>query len=591
MSNRRSVYVAPSSYSEIWAKAEKTAFLGRWCFECENNPPSLNFPHWIGPCVWELTGEREKAAEYLESVSDRVLDQLGDHLNGYHKVKFSKRQWRILLGCWLFHAVHNLYEQFIHAEQVEREFGTDIWTRQLPAHDEYVPRVAIQIVQTQVSPFHKALLFGQMAEAMGWHVEKVDGPASKVHGLELSRSVFSFRSRILTWAYSSINLLNRWRSAGIGRTMFVRFGAYTGQQLRLLMAIKSSACLVNIGGVPKKQEHVDFALRKDCFRSLSSGDRFAKVLAACLPYMLPTAFLEDFKSWRDSARKLPVDCIDKVVTSIGFAYEEAFGFWAVRLCESEVPLVGVQHGGGYGLFDYCPEEIHETRCADHYVTWGWKSAVNHKELPSLRIANSPSYHPVKGRIPRCVVIGSARPRHAHRIQSGPLGGQMGSYFKMQMDLFAGLEPEVFERCALRPYPRLYGSKDGAWYREVSKTPRLEPRSMSKVMKEYDLFVYDHNGTGFLETLAGGYPTMIMWDPKVWPVRKEAEKDLHELKRVGIFHPNAESAVQHLSRVICDPGAWWDETEVISVRERFVSRYAQGRGNDWLTKWKQWLKTL
>ena len=83
--------------------------------------------------------------------------------------------------------------------------------------------------------------------------------------------------------------------------------------------------------------------------------------------------------------------------------------------------------------------------------------------------------------------------------------------------------------------------------------------------------------------------MIMWDPEVWPVRKETEEDLHELKRVGIFHPNAKSAARHLSQVICDPGVWWNEAEVAAVRERFVNRYARGNGEDWLTEWKNWLQ--
>ena len=589
MSIGKSIYVAASGYREIWPKDGQMAFLGRWCFERENDPELVDTGHWIGPCVWEKKGERAKAAEYLEVINERTLQQLGDRLNELHGVEYDKRQWRILLGCWLFHAIHNLYELFIHAEQVEREFGKEIWTRKLPHHQDYIPRVAIQIVQTQVSAFHKAFLFGLVATEMGWRVEPTEGPAPHENELVIQRPVFSLPFRILSWVYSSFNLVNRLRSFGKKKTLFIRFGASIKQQLCLLKEVDSSVCLTDVGRTPKKLNRVDFSLRKNCFNVLESEDRFEKVLGACLPFMMPTAFLEDFKLWRNQAFKLPIDRISKVLTSIGFAYDEAFGFYAARLFESGASLIGVQHGGGYGMFDYCPEEIHEALCADHYITWGWKSGNNHLPLPSLRIADCPKFRPFKSRNSQCLVIGSARPRHAHRIQSGPLGGQMGSYFRLQQELFEQLQPNVFERCAFRPYPRLYGNEDGAWYRESNTNPRLELRKMSFVLKEYNLFVYDHNGTGFLETMANGYPTVIVWDPKIWPVRKESESELLELQEVGIFHPSAVSAARHLTSVIHEPETWWNKPNVIAVREKFVNRYARGSGEDWLTEWKNWLQ--
>jgi putative transferase (TIGR04331 family) len=49
--------------------------------------------------------------------------------------------------------------------------------------------------------------------------------------------------------------------------------------------------------------------------------------------------------------------------------------------------------------------------------------------------------------------------------------------------------------------------------------------------------------------------------------------LDDLRRVGILHDSAASALAHLATIDDDPGAWWGSSRVQVARIAFADRFA------------------
>ena len=69
------------------------------------------------------------------------------------------------------------------------------------------------------------------------------------------------------------------------------------------------------------------------------------------------------------------------------------------------------------------------------------------------------------------------------------------------------------------------------------------------------------------------PTIIFWDTKYWEITKSAEKYFDQLKKVGIFHDNPESAARHINKIWNNVDLWWDSKEVKVAVETFKNYYS------------------
>src|SRR5687768_7211982 len=65
------------------------------------------------PSPWANSEAVVKAEQYCGKVISTVIDNLAEHLNALHGVRFGRRYWQILIGPWLLYYVHALYDRYI----------------------------------------------------------------------------------------------------------------------------------------------------------------------------------------------------------------------------------------------------------------------------------------------------------------------------------------------------------------------------------------------------------------------------------------------------------------------------------------------
>ena len=79
-------------------------------------------------------------------------------------------------------------------------------------------------------------------------------------------------------------------------------------------------------------------------------------------------------------------------------------------------------------------------------------------------------------------------------------------------------------------------------------------------------------------------------PELWETQQIYEQLLINMKKVKIFHDNAESAQKHILSIYSDPIAWWISDEVKEVLEEFHTTCLTD-SDDHIFDWVNFFKKL
>lgn len=564
--------------SRFWKTDTPAVLLGEWCLAGLREAPLPAYT--VLPSPWDRHRDIDATGRYLDEFMEGGIRHLADGLNVAHGTDFDLRGWRILVGNWLLHAVHTLYDRYY---LLKSAFSAD------PGLELCVPTVGKTDVWQTTSSFKNAqlypdtslILFARIATALGFPVWASPAIAPNPENSLFcpSRGVGLAR-RLAKLAKAAIRGSNSQTD-----TMFFATGA-------------SSSVLRAFDGRVASQDPDDWTpspvvdvateRRKELFAAIPRGDEFQDMCSAVLPQLLPRSALEDFSLWRARANRLKSRRrFRSVVTAYGFGGNDLASHQLLDFRLQGSKLYGAQHGGGYGSFAYCPEELHETRCADLFLTWGWTTEEKQRPLPALPlVAPGRSHSRRQGDNPptKIMLLGTDRPHLTHRIMSHPLSGQISRYFDFQKRFFEALDEETKKDFVLKPYVDDFSSAGSGWWKE--KGVAVENRSLSAVVGDVKLAVVDHNATGYLELLARDIPTVVFWDPQLWELRQSVLPVFDALRSAGIFHTTPEAASAHANRVARKPLSWWDEPGTQAARIAFCRQLARA-SEDWQQQW-QWL---
>ena len=78
-------------------------FLGEWCIylrKKHGRPKFSTLKYWDDP------KKLKKDFKYLEELYEQLIPIISQRLNTIHKVKYSLRYWRILVGPWFSNFIH-----------------------------------------------------------------------------------------------------------------------------------------------------------------------------------------------------------------------------------------------------------------------------------------------------------------------------------------------------------------------------------------------------------------------------------------------------------------------------------------------------
>ena len=567
------VGLATTALREMWDKSRRIVLLGEWCTIYRSGAgPAC---HEVLPFVWKDLDTVERAIGYCEQVYARALCALTERLNVIHGTDQDQHYYRILLGNWLLYFVQIIYDRFL-AITAAINYYPQLATCMLDEEQYYIPLEGNDFMRMIGFDEYNLQLYSQICRILGYNF-----PSRKLAS-PLRQSVrYTLNARFKDRCISLAGPLGSYLAAKIHDKYAVITDdcfKYSGYRNRARMSIRSGGrCVYE----PMRYSIdvpvcIDRSLRDEPLAGIGEG-RFETVLARLIMSELPFMYLEGYEEYRRQVRRLDLPIPALVFTQLGL-YGNPILKMHVAEHFREMHVACMQHGGGYGIEKDFATERWERAVSNTFYTWGW----GQDRLPMpLRVRRKPPRE--RGGL----LVMTAMPRFVYRLgltcASGP------NYLTEYLDF-----TNRFLNAIDRGYPlkiRTVPGHDYEWHvrerlsDEVRREVTFEGsgRHFDQLLHDYELNIFDHAHTAYLESLALNRPTVIYISPRIYRFSESAQPFFDRLADAGILHHSPERAAGHCNEIAGDPTAWWCRSGVQEARQAFVERFANTSA-DWIGDW-------
>ncbi|MEK7388071.1 MAG: LIC12162 family protein [Elusimicrobiota bacterium] len=555
--------------------------LGPWCrpygralSAAEDGAPMVEDP-------WREPQARQRAYDESLDLFERLLPVIANALNALHTASYSPRFWRIVVGPWLIRYVQIMKDRHERI-RLALQSNPGLAATTLDPRDRITPGDTFAFAVLAIEDPYNFQIASTLLEKMGASCRPVRRAMAPTE--EFRSRIFSTRSafksalesatdRVLSMFdipvalhdlglgaidVARISRLSRWKARPLRRRAFPRSAT---------IAWRPPSLDVTAGFKPK--------------------DSFERILCECIGQDLPAAFVESFKPLIEAASACVPPGTDVIVSANGWTYDEVFKTSAGLAADTGVRLVGIQHGGGYGLYSRSWQEELERSCTDSYWCWGWSGLDGDRRLrdvpaPSLSVAGDDRS---AGSGLLCVV--NAQPRYPYGFQSQALAERCLEGIEDLASFLRELPDDIRRQSRLRvtPQDNTWGWRQGE--RVSARFPdvgvEIADGPLHKRLRRSALTVIDHPATSLLEALSLDRPTLLFWRPEVWECRAAARPLLDGLRRAGVLFDEPRAAARAATLAWINPQVWWSRREVRAAVLAFRSQQAFSAEN-WRRRW-------
>jgi putative transferase (TIGR04331 family) len=568
-----SLVLVTTALEETWPDTNKPVlFLGEWCRLYSRKAFWEKLDAVVAPYHWDDRDKLHKDYLYLQGLYEDLLVELAAKLNSIHSVNHSLRYWRILIGPWLGCFTQVLFDRWIMIDRAVNNYSISSVNSTDYKLDKMVPNDMEQFNQIIHNDQWNEAIYAELLKKWTRVFVKtlVSNPTPSHHNI--------FRMKF-PWT-QSVKLKLKLIISGISR-LFTRenelffHATYLPKMFDFLLQWRFRQVPKFWGYSTPTRRSVDWTKRQ---WKLVKRDNsiFSEIACAMIPKQIPTLYLEGYFDLQVSCEKLPWPKSPRLIfTSNSFYCDDIFKAWAAGKIEFGAPLVIGQHGGNYGIALWNFMEDHQIAISNAYLTWGWCAKDNIRIKPTINLKSIDSdlcCNPKGG----VLLIQMSLPRYSYHMFSTPIASQWLDYFQEQYRFVIALPDYIKSQLLVRLYDNPYGwnEKDRwqACFPDIGLDDGLG--SIEPLIEKSRINISTYNATVFLDLLMMNLPTIIFWNPKQWELKDSAIPFFEQLKLVGIFHENPESAVQQLTLVWDDVGSWWNGASLQSARKAFCDSYSR-----------------
>lgn len=340
-------------------------------------------------------------------------------------------------------------------------------------------------------------------------------------------------------------------------------------------------------------------------------DRVYKLFEEYLHTYYPSSLLESIPENMEYAKKSLIKFRKKVLlSSSGRCSRSAYIVAAAK--EKDFLIVDHQHGGHYGYLEDVSVILElEYPGVDQFISWGWSKLSDKTPNKNMQVIPLPSpWLSERKRYWRKLKIEGVKefdillmPNMVKRFTGAPQGAsssRIDLIQEMSASLIALIQHTSTNGINVlnKPYNtttvgllsktlKEMKSIGGSLY---SSEIQLDKGLTYGLLKRCHIVVWDQPGTGFLECISSGIPTMILW-PRNYCQEEEWVKPIfNELESCGIVHRHAETLTDQIIQFKKSPIGWMNNIERKNIVDRFCRKFAWA-SDDWPFYWKRYLENL
>lgn len=363
----------------------------------------------------------------------------------------------------------------------------------------------------------------------------------------------------------------------------------------------------------------DFRAPLDHFLAMAGvddGAARARAVAGFGPYLdafFPSAFLEGtVRNLADGERLLRAWRGRPLLYSEAAGTRETFLLAAAKTLG--MPLVACQHGGHYGYIDEHVDALElELAFCDLYVSWGWTRLPDSPLCARLRTAPLPSpWLSERAKYWRRAKIPSSAKKPfdlllmSNKVKRFPWPPSAAINSRIDLiEPYAALLKDFVREAARRGLSVLHKPYDPktvallpATFRELEALGGSRYRLLDgfdkglplETLAQCRLVAWDQPGTGFLECLTAGIPTLVYWPRLYNREAPRARAIFAELEAAGLVHRTLDSFFTEAGSFIAAPDSWRARPARVAAAAKFCEEYARA-SDDWPSAWRGFLEKL
>ena len=111
MRNNKTLLVL-TALEHSYKKFKKVFYLGEWCLTYENKANLKIKRYKVQKHHWTSFRKLKKDSLNLEKEYERLLNKISVLLNKFHKTKFNKEYWRVIVGPWLYFYLISMFDRW-----------------------------------------------------------------------------------------------------------------------------------------------------------------------------------------------------------------------------------------------------------------------------------------------------------------------------------------------------------------------------------------------------------------------------------------------------------------------------------------------
>ncbi len=477
---------------------KKNFFFSSWIFK------EINIKNIKKEVFYEDQPKKDQIlSEKYQSI---VLEEIILNLNKFHKIKYSKRLWMILLSRWVKFYVDSIIFRHNYLKQNIKKSNFNSFY--------------FSFNEKRIKPPSTTLEFYNMldtCEVNNFICYKIAEYFKKNNNINIFKKKTTFRkynkieknlSKIKKIYYYIIKFLNFFLQIFLKNNTPIIVSTYLPSREEIYFQIKKlSIYFWKIFFYYKNYDLLNFLKkyeikkRKKLF--FSNKRNLKSLFINLIDDFLPTCLYENFDNINNFIKTYTiVKEPEFIFTSNEFQNNEFFKFYVVQcLLRSKTKYYVGQHGSKYGSVIE-QANTWEELTSDKFITWGWKYKKNHFPIGVLNTFNKISLDQKSNQIKNIIIVNSCR------LFQYTIFDEKQKYLKSLYNISIILKKidKKFEKIITIRFHEadiIYKDFLIKKYRKINKYLNYEfgQNSFESSIDKQSLVVFTYFSTGFLELLS------------------------------------------------------------------------------------------
>ena len=547
--------------------------------------PELNFTEDLRKkniIVTEAYGVEKKIRQenfnYTNNLYKKFILELPEQLNNFHKQKYSKKYWEIIIGHWLGFYIKVIFNKFKNLEEAIEKYDVDETLIQKNIEEKIYPYKDIkEFAYSSNDDYWHFYLYSKILKANNFfklRVTEIDYMEKRVNNKSQELLISepyrgeNLKIKMIKKLFNLFKIFKNDNDAFLINTYLP-----TKEVIKLQLLLKQFPQLWELPKNLPIFPSYNLEERKKINFKLTTSDNIEKFIRNDLPRSLPISYLEGYTSLLKISENLNWPKKPKFIfTSGAFERNEIFKVWLAQKVFNGSKYFTGQHGHGYHTHLEKQKSV-EIATSDHFLSWGAGDNTNEISTFNFKVLNRKRKWNKDGHL--LIVVY----RVGQSLWTWNRKGINKIYFEWLTELLKLLPEHIKKKTIIRFAFESQSKNIEHNYNFIKKNFSEfeideQNKNFDNLLQESRLTLYNYDSTGILENLTSNLPVKGFWPHTFDHLNSKAETYYQDLVKAEILHTNVKSVAESIKKNWSDIDLWWSNIETQNIRKKFCNIFSK-----------------